>query len=390
MNRKRSMRHLAENPEPEPCRDSFAGRLLAWWDLHGRRDLPWQRGRTPYRVWLAEVMLQQTQAATAAPYFERFVDAFPTVRDLAAADLDAVLHLWSGLGYYARGRNLHAAARRLARDAADDPFPRSVEGWMELPGVGRSTAGAIVAQAFGTRAAILDGNARRVLARHHRVAGRPSASSTEKELWRWAECHTPSRRVADYTQAIMDLGATVCSRSRPSCPACPLRGSCAAHAAGEETGYPEPVRRKAQRRLERRRFFIVASPDSVLLERRPESGIWGGLWSPPEAPAGEPPATFLAARGIEDDEVISARAAPPLRHGFSHYDLDAEPVYVELRRTPAMIRDDAGTVRWVGRSDGAAVGLSALAEKLLAPVYAPGRRGAGPDAPTLPQMELKP
>ena len=348
--------------------DDFAGRVLAWWDAHGRKDLPWQHPRTPYRVWVSEVMLQQTRANTVVPYFERFVAAFPTVHDLARANRDRVLHLWSGLGYYARARNLHEAARRLAARPATDPFPREVAGWMELPGVGRSTAGAVVAQAFGERASILDANVRRVLARHHRVEGTISSSTAQAELWRLAEDHTPTQRVADYTQAIMDLGATVCRSAKPVCNGCPVGDTCAVHATGEQALFPQRASRKRERRLERRRFFVITAGDLVLLEKRPANGIWGGLWSPPERPRGESAEECLPRLGIDVASVVETTHAAPFRHGFSHYDLDVLPVYVRLTRRPSEVRDD-DSLRWAKRHD--ALGLSAVAVKLIARAVPP-------------------
>ena len=261
---------------------SFARRLLAWWDVHGRKDLPWQRDRTPYRVWISEVMLQQTRATTVVPYFERFVRRFPGVDALARAELDEVLHLWSGLGYYARARNLHRAAGIIVREHGG-VLPDAAAALAALPGVGRSTAAAIAAQGFGRRAAILDANVKRVLARRHRVAGPVSSTATLAKLWRLAELHTPAERVADYTQAIMDLGATVCRRSRPRCAECPVGDDCEAAAAGDPERFPERAPRR-ERRLERSRFFVVVDPDGAcLVEQRPPRGVWGGLWSPPGA-----------------------------------------------------------------------------------------------------------
>ena len=223
--------------------DSFARRLLAWWDVHGRKNLPWQQERTPYRIWVAEIMLQQTQVGTAAPYFERFVARFPDVEAVARADLDDVLHLWSGLGYYARARNLHRAAGIVVREHGGT-LPDTAAALGALPGIGRSTAAAIVAQAHGRRAPILDGNVKRVLARRRRVAGPVSSTATLDELWRLAESHTPQDRAADYTQAVMDLGATVCRRRRPRCGDCPVRTGCLAFAAGDPERYPETAPRR--------------------------------------------------------------------------------------------------------------------------------------------------
>ena len=340
----------------------FAARLLAWWDEHGRRDLPWQRPRTPYRVWVSEIMLQQTRVATVAPYFERFVTRFPDVRALAAAKLDEVLHHWSGLGYYARARNLHRAAAIVA-DRHGGVFPTTVEGMQELPGVGRSTAAAVVAQAYGTRAPILDGNAKRVLARHHRLAGPVSEARTRNELWRLTELHTPHERVADYTQAIMDLGATVCRRSAPLCPACPVRRTCEALAARDVERFPERAKRRSARRVERRRFFVLTEPGGrCLVEQRPAPGLWGGLWSPPERPANESLGTFLAVAGIRPALVDEVREQAVFRHGFSHFDLDIEPIYVKLKAMPPVAQD--GGSKWMDPRRHT-LGLSAVAAKLI-------------------------
>ena len=338
----------------------FSHRLLAWWDVHGRKNLPWQRERTPYRVWVAEIMLQQTQVGAVVPYFERFVARFPDPETLARADLDEVLHLWSGLGYYARARNLHRAAGVVVREHGG-VLPGAVERIRRLPGVGRSTAAAIAAQSYGLRAAILDANVKRVLARRHRVAGAVTSAATLDELWRLAEFHTPAARVADYTQAIMDLGATVCRRTRPRCADCPVRADCAAHAAGDPERFPaRPPRRK--RRLERSRFFVVVDPDGAcLLERRPPNGIWGGLWSPPERAAGESVNAFLEQAGIGADLVDEVRQAGVFRHGFTHYDLDVAPVYVRLRARPA-VREAVG--RWIDPDDHR-LGLSTVAARLV-------------------------
>ena len=346
----------------EPHIDSFARRLLAWWDTHGRKHLPWQRERTPYRVWVAEIMLQQTQVSTVVPYFERFMARFPTVETLARADLDAVLHLWSGLGYYARARNLHRAAGIVAQEHGGI-FPDTIAAVQALPGIGRSTAAAIVAQSSGQRAAILDANVKRVLARRHRVAGAISTAATLDALWRLADAHTPAERVADYTQAIMDLGATVCRRSRPRCGDCPVQTDCLASADGEPERYPERAPRR-KRRLERSRFFVVVDPQGAcLVERRPPRGIWGGLWSPPERAAGESVNGFLAQAGIAPELVEQVLAADVFRHGFTHFDLDVEPVYVRLKSRPAQVREGAG--RWIDPDDHR-LGLSTVAARLVA------------------------
>ena len=262
----------------------FARALLAWFDRHGRHDLPWQRDPTPYRVWVSEIMLQQTRVAAVIPYFERFTARFPDVDALAGAGLDEVLGLWSGLGYYARGRNLHAAARAVCANHGGR-FPDTLEELVALPGIGRSTAGAILALAFGRRQPILDGNAKRVLARYHAVAGWPGESRVGARLWSLAERLTPCRRVGDYTQAIMDLGATLCTRTRPTCLLCPLADGCRAHALGDPVRFPAPRPKRAYPTREKLLVVMRDAGGRVLVERRPPSGIWGGLWSFPEASA---------------------------------------------------------------------------------------------------------
>ena len=356
------MPHLTDHP----TNGAFASPLLAWWEANGRRDLPWQKPRTPYRVWVSEVMLQQTQVATVVPYFVRFVQRFPDIEALAAAELDPVLHLWSGLGYYARARNLHRTARIVVREHAG-VFPATAEEIEALPGIGRSTAAAIVAQAYDRRAPILDGNVKRVLARQHRVAGHITSAVTLAKLWKLADALTPQDRAADYTQAVMDLGATVCRR-RPVCTVCPVRTTCQAYASGAVDRYPERATSRPKR-LERRRFFVLTTPDGAcFVEQRAPEGIWGGLWSPPERPADLSVETFLAHSGFDPGAVREIRAGTDLRHGFSHFDLVAEPIHVRLRTTPPEVRappeSQESRGRWIvpGQHE---LGLSAVAAKLL-------------------------
>ena len=352
----------------------FAERLLEWWQRFGRRNFPWQRCRTPYRVWVSEVMLQQTQAATVVPYFERFMERFPTVCELAQADVDEVLHLWSGLGYYGRARHLHLAAQTVASEHKGI-LPDSQQALMALPGIGRSTAAAIVAQARGSRAVILDGNVKRVLARHHRVAGPVSAAATLRELWHLADQHTPTSRVAEYTQAIMDLGATICRPATPKCETCPLRGSCEGLAAGDATAFPQPRPKAGERRLEQRRFFVLAdSAGACYVEQRPASGVWGGLWSPPERSADESVQRFLSWRDIPMNDVREVHLGEAFRHRFSHYDLDVRPVYVRLLSRPAQVREGGPAGKWIEPGNHR-LGLSAVAAKLLQPF---ARRGVRP------------
>ena len=351
-------------PDPgqaqDPAARSFATALLAWFDRHGRHDLPWQRDPTPYRVWVSEIMLQQTRAAAVIPYFERFTARFPDVGSLAAAGLDEVLALWSGLGYYARGRNLHAAARMVAQDHGGR-FPDTFEGLAALPGIGRSTAGAILALAFGRRYPILDGNAKRVLARYHAVVGWPGEPAVERRLWAFAEHHTPKRRVGDYTQAVMDLGATLCTRVKPTCLLCPVAAGCRAHAAGDPAGFPAP---RPKRDYPTRETLLVVMRDPrgrVLVERRPPTGVWGGLWSFPEASAALDPrgaaASCARRHRLKPGRV---RRLAPVEHGFTHFRLRATPVVVSVEPLPDGVAEDGGAVRWLdpGTATGGAAGAT--------------------------------
>lgn len=348
-------------PSPSPIEPlpGFAARLLRWHAGHGRHDLPWQRPRTPYRVWLSEVMLQQTQVATVIPYFQRFVDALPDLPALAAAPLDQVLALWSGLGYYSRARNLHAAARACMERHGGE-LPREVEALAGLPGIGRSTAGAIAAQAHGIAAPILDGNVRRVLCRSHGVDGFPGSAAVEKRLWQLSHALLPAADLADYSQAQMDLGAMVCTRARPDCPRCPLAGDCRALAGGRVAQLPQPRPRKA---LPERgaHWLLLVDPDGpqVLLERRPEQGLWGGLWALPEFPDREALDGALALLGLRPDR---ATALPPVRHLFTHFALTAQPWRVEAA---AGVIAEPGRQRWLARAGLADTGLPQPVRRLL-------------------------
>jgi len=298
---------------------SFANRLLRWHVRHGRHDLPWQHPRTPYRVWVAEIMLQQTQVATVIPYYARFLARFPDVRALAAAPLDDVLALWSGLGYYARGRNLHQAARQIVANHGGE-FPRDFDAVVALPGIGRSTAGAILAQAFGARRPILEGNARRLLARHAGIAGWPGEPRVAAKLWRVAEQRLPRSRLADYTQAVMDLGATVCTARDPRCARCPIASDCVARARGLIARLPSPRPRRERPHRLAQLLLIENARGELLLERRPERGIWGGLWCPPVVEGSRAGARVIA-------------KLPAIHHAFTHYDLELRPVRVRANGT---------------------------------------------------------
>jgi A/G-specific adenine glycosylase len=317
----------------------FAQRLLTWFNVHGRHALPWQINPTPYRVWISEVMLQQTQVATVIPYYVRFMARFAHVHALAAAPLDEVLHLWTGLGYYARARNLQACAKALMADHGGD-FPIRLEEVMALPGIGRSTAGAILALSRGQRHPILDGNAKRVLARAFGIAGDPGSKTVLTALWRQAEACTPNQDVAAYTQAIMDLGATVCTRARPACTLCPMSTSCAAALEGRQMELPG---RKLKRdRPAREATLLIAQTGAngstaVLLERRPNSGLWGGLWSPPQFPSDADALAWCAREfgGASESEALS-----PIHHAFTHFDLRLKPLLVRARQKLAVLEGD--------------------------------------------------
>ena len=339
----------------------FATRLLDWSEEFGRRGLPWQKKRTPYGVWVSEIMLQQTRAATVFPYYTRFMTAFPTVHDLAAAQLDHVLGLWSGLGYYARARNLHRAARLIAEEHGG-VFPTTVEGLMSLPGVGRSTAGAIMALAHGKRAAILDGNVKRVLARYEAVEGWPGRAAVQKTLWAHAETYTPHERVPEYTQAIMDLGATVCTRTRPGCGECPLTAGCKARIRGLQAVLPTPRPGKARPQRDVRMLLISSADREVLLERRPPNGIWGGLYSLPELAADEGPREWCRRHlGVD---VREHTAGTPLKHGFSHFDLVIHPLAIQLDTMANTLMDRDGWL-WYNPAQEALVGVAAPIAVLL-------------------------
>jgi A/G-specific adenine glycosylase len=338
-----------------PAQAAFAARLVAWHKRHGRRGLPWQGSRDPYRVWLSEVMLQQTQVSAVIPYYERFLQRFPTVQTLAGASQDAVLRLWSGLGYYARGRNLHAAAKQIA---AEGRFPDTSDAIGRLPGVGRTTAAAIAAFAFGERAAILDGNVKRVIARCFGVDGWPGAPAVQERLWAIAETLLPRRNIGTYTQALMDLGATVCTRSAPACDACPLESSCVALREGRVGELPQPRPRKAVPQKSTT-WLVLRQAGQVLLERRPGSGLWGGLWSFPECDHRDP---RVFCREVLNYDVEAMRDLAPLQHGFTHFQLRIRPVVCDVRH--AHLAESPGRL-WLDLSDAREAAIPAPVRKVL-------------------------
>jgi A/G-specific adenine glycosylase len=351
---------VAATPPPRRRRIStFASRLVGWQRIHGRHGLPWQGTRDPYRIWLSEVMLQQTQVATVIPYFERFLEEFPDVRTLGAAPVERVLEHWSGLGYYRRAHHLHAAAQVVATRFAG-VFPTDADTLATLPGIGRSTAAAIAVFASGSRAAILDGNVKRVLARHRGIAGFPGAAKVEAQLWQVADALLPARDIAVYTQALMDLGATLCMRARPNCAACPVAGDCVAFNQNRLDELPSPRPRKAlpHRTL---RVLLIERGGELLFERRPPLGIWGGLWSLPELPLEADVRAAVKARFAA--EVSVRDELPPIAHAFTHFTLTLHPQHVSARRWPTRA-ETPGTI-WLAPADARGAALPAPIKKLL-------------------------
>lgn len=335
---------------------SFATRLLAWFDVHGRHDLPWQHPRSPYQVWVSEIMLQQTQVQTVIPYFERFMQRFPDIKALALAEQDEVLAHWAGLGYYARGRNLHKAAQIIDTQHGGE-FPDEFDAIIALPGIGRSTAGAILSQAFEQRYAILDGNVKRVLTRHAAIEGWPGNKKLETELWQLAEDLTPQTRFADYTQAMMDLGATLCKRTRPGCEACPLQQDCQAYQAGRVAEFPYSKPKKTKPIRQAWFLLLFNSDNQIALIQRPNSGIWGGLYSLPEFDSFDD----LSLAGVDLNSLVKWSG---IRHTFSHYHLEMMPVYA-LKAPTVAEPDPCEPYFWLTLDEALKVGLPAPIKTLL-------------------------
>lgn len=339
-------------------KSSFSFRLILWHERHGRHDLPWQATSDPYRVWLSEIMLQQTQVATVIPYYLRFLERFPDLASLAAAPVEDVMSLWSGLGYYARARNLHACARTIVEQHGG-VFPGAPEAIAALPGIGRSTANAIAVFCFGARVPILDGNVKRVLCRHAGVEGFAGTPAVERGLWQLAGSLLPEKEVGIYIQAQMDLGATICTRGRPDCAACPLSSDCVAFRDGRTDELPAARPRKAVPEKEVTLLMLV-SGNRVLVELRPPTGIWGGLLSLPEI---EGAGTAEAEAARFGCRILHARPLAPLTHGFTHFRLTMHPLLCEVASSGCATESKA---RWLGRDDLAAAPLPAPIRKLLA------------------------
>lgn len=337
----------------------FSDVVLAWYQQHGRKHLPWQQNINPYRVWVSEIMLQQTQVATVIPYFERFMQRFPDVFSLASAEQDEVLHLWTGLGYYARGRNLHACAQKVV-EQYQGKFPQSVDQLSELPGIGRSTAGAIASISMGIRAPILDGNVKRVLTRFYAVEGWPGTTTVQKQLWQVAEALTPDHSHREYTQTMMDLGATLCTRSKPACGICPLQPQCAGYKTGNPSQFPNSKPKKDKPEKYTALLMLQQPNGSLYLEQRPQNGIWGGLWSFPEVESPEAALVWVKQRLGVDAKVESWDS---FRHTFSHYHLHIQPLRVCLAKAANWVGEDNG--HWYNPAQPSELGLAAPVKKLL-------------------------
>ncbi len=346
-------------------RAEFAASVVRWQKKRGRHALPWQRARNVYRIWLSEIMLQQTRVATVIPYYRRFLRRFPDLKSLAAASLDDVLAQWSGLGYYSRARNLHRAAQQIVAQHGGR-FPRDFAAVLALPGVGRSTAAAICVFAFGDSHAILDGNVKRLFARCFGIGGYPGNARVSVRLWRVAERQLPGRNVEAYTQGLMDLGATVCTRAKPHCKACPLARACVARRRGAVDKLPTARPRK---NLPRRttRMLVLLHAGQVLLEKRAPSGIWGGLWSLPEVASDVDVAAACAQRyGVEG---ATCKSLPMVAHGFTHFKLAIEPMRVEVARVAP--RAATPGAMWLPLDDALGAALPAPVKRILAALAAP-------------------
>jgi A/G-specific adenine glycosylase len=337
----------------------FSTRIIDWQREHGRHALPWQTSRDPYRIWLSEIMLQQTQVASVIPYFLRFLERFPDLPALANATEDAVLGLWSGLGYYSRARCLHKSAQQIIANYAG-VFPQDVDALQTLPGVGRSTAGAIAALAFGKTHAILDGNVKRVLTRHLGISGWPGDKIIENKLWALAESLLPQTHIQAYTQGMMDLGASLCTRSRPGCAICPVSADCVARKKGLVSILPTPRQRKSlpEKQIQ---MLMLMDHDQILLQKRPSSGIWGGLWSFPELHLEADPLLYCQTQfGLS---VGKSASLPVLKHTFTHFRLHIFPIIVRISSRSDMSENPQQ--RWLAKHNALNVGLPAPVRKLL-------------------------
>jgi A/G-specific adenine glycosylase len=338
----------------------FSKAIINWYQQQGRKSLPWQINKTPYRVWISEIMLQQTQVATVIPYYLKFMASFPTVDALAAAPIDDVLHHWSGLGYYARGRNLHKAAQQIVQQYQGQ-FPAEIEQVIALPGIGRSTAGAILSLALQQHHPILDGNVKRVLARCYTLDGYAGLASYDKQLWQITEQLTPAQGVSQYNQAMMDLGAMVCTRSKPDCQQCPVSSFCQAYKTNQQHLYPGKKPRK-KIPVKQTVLLMLKQDNKLLLIKRPPAGIWGGLWCFPESDKQSELQELLARQGLSAN---SQQQLPPFRHTFSHFHLDIEPLLVDVSHNNGKQVQENNQQIWYDLDNPPNLGLAASTQKLL-------------------------
>lgn len=341
---------------------SFSQQVLMWFDEHGRKNLPWQHNKTRYSVWISEIMLQQTQVKTVIPYFERFMHRFPSIKELANAPVDEVLHMWTGLGYYARARNLHNAAVQVKNQYAG-VIPDVFEQILALPGIGRSTAAAILSLADNQPYVILDGNVKRVLARYFAVEGWPGNKKTEDNMWLMAQSVAPAKRHDDYTQAMMDLGATLCTRSKPKCEICPISSYCLAYVQGRQADLPH---KKPKKIIPTKHTYMLIPfyNGSVLLQKRPSNGIWGGLWGFIEADEQSLKGLILQLLSTFNCNDALQQKMEPFRHTFSHFDLDISPILLQLPAPPAQsVQEDIEM--WYNIHQRSEVGLAAPTVKIL-------------------------
>ena len=347
---------------PMLMKNDFTEQLLSWFHIHGRHNLPWQQNPSPYRVWVSEIMLQQTQVSTVIYYYQRFIEKFSSITLLSKAPLDDVLNLWSGLGYYARARNLHRCAQIISQDYQAD-FPNEVSELIQLPGIGRSTAGAIISFSMNKRGVILDGNVKRVLTRYYAIAEDVNQKSINQKLWEMADQLTPLQNFAEYNQAIMDLGATVCTRRNPACPICPVQSQCQAYQRHHPHNFPQR-KKSAKARVKKSTCMLIIQnhKGSILLLKRPPIGIWGGLWSLPECEMGEDIKTWCIRQwSLEARQVQNL---PALSHTFSHFDLTIYPILIQVKEIHGNIME-AGLQIWYDLSEAMPGGVAAPVSKLL-------------------------
>ncbi len=340
----------------------FSQKVLGWYEQFGRHDLPWQLNRSPYRVWISEIMLQQTQVSTVIPYYERFMNRFPSVQSLAESPVDEVLNHWSGLGYYARARNLHKTAKLVHSDFNDE-FPKTVLELSQLPGIGRSTAGAILSLALDIPASILDGNVKRVLARFAAIKGWPGNPKVQEVLWGVSERYTPVQSIQPYNQAMMDIGATICTRTKPQCHACPLSYGCEAYLRNEQSLYPHS-KPKSKSKPQKSIYFLIFEnkENGILFERRPPTGIWGGLWSFPECPGDQNVNKWCEEKFA--CKITQSEEWSPFKHSFSHFDLIVQPIRLSVKFKSNHLAEDESKI-WLKIGDKLPGGLAAPVQKIL-------------------------